>query len=133
MDSLKAGEIRLDDDSKSLVDDYNLGKGGEITFKDLGPQIGYRTVFLIEYFGPMLFVALYALRPALIYGANASSTPYNRVAGVGIVCWIIHFLKRELETLFVHKFSRPTMPLNNLFKNCAYYWIFGAVIGYVST
>lgn len=22
------------------------------------------------------------------------------------------------------------MPLNNLFKNCAYYWTFGAVIGY---
>ena len=24
---------------------------------------------------------------------------------------------------------RPTMPLSNLFKNCAYYWTFGAVIG----
>ena len=80
----------------------------------------------------MLFVTLYALRPSFIYGANANDIPYNRVAAVGVVCWIIHFLKRELETLFVHKFSRPTMPLSNLFKNCAYYWIFGAVIGYVS-
>ena len=112
--SLKAGEIRLDDDSKSLVDDYNLGKGGEITFKDLGPQIGYRTVFLVEYFGPMLFVFLYYLRPAFIYGADAHNVPYHRVALTGVVGWILHFLKRELETLFVHKFSRPTMPLSNL-------------------
>merc|ERR1711871_66422 len=41
-----------------------------------------------------------------------------------------HFLKREFETFFVHKFSRPTMPLSNLFKNCTYYWSFGAIIGY---
>jgi very-long-chain enoyl-CoA reductase len=44
--SFKAGSTRLDDDSKSLVTDYKLSQGGEITFKDLGPQIGYRTVFL---------------------------------------------------------------------------------------
>ncbi len=159
--SLKAGEIRLDDDSKSLVDDYHLGKGGEITFKDLGPQIGYRTVFLgniikpislivikklysylhpvlfylvchiVEYLGPMLFVAFYAIRPAFVYGDKANATPYKLTAKVAIVCWIVHFMKRELETIFIHKFSRPTMPLSNLFKNCAYYWIFGAVIGYV--
>ena len=43
---------------------------------------------------------------------------------------MIHFLKREFETAFVHKFSRPTMPLSNLFKNCTYYWTFGAIIGY---
>lgn len=126
----KDGSIRLDDDSKSLIKDHNLAKGSEILFKDLGPQIGYRTVFLVEYFGPMLFVGLYALRPMLLYGKDANATPYNIVALAGVICWIAHFLKRELETLFVHKFSRPTMPLSNLFKNCAYYWIFGAVIGY---
>ena len=128
--SFKVGLIRLDDDSKSLTKDYNLTAASEITFKDLGPQIGYRTVFLVEYFGPMLFVGLYALRPDFLYGKDASATPYNIVALTGVICWMAHFLKRELETIFVHKFSRPTMPLSNLFKNCAYYWIFGAVIGY---
>lgn len=128
--SLKAGLIRLDDDAKTLAKDYSLSNGSEITFKDLGPQIGYRTVFLVEYFGPILFVGLYALRPALIYGPNANASPFNTVALTGVICWIAHFVKREFETVFIHKFSRPTMPLTNLFKNCAYYWSFGAVIGY---
>ncbi len=32
--------------------------------------------------------------------------------------------------LFVHKFSRPYMPLSNLFKNCTYYWAFTLLVGY---
>eukprot|EP01041_Mallomonas_annulata_P007384 gene7384-15077_t len=120
---------RLDDDSKTLKD-YGVVDGDKLQFKDLGPQIGYRTVFLIEYAGPILFVLLYALRPSIIYGTEASSIPYNWVAVLGIICWTIHFLKREIETIFVHRFSRPTMPLSNLFKNSMYYWSFGAVIGY---
>jgi very-long-chain enoyl-CoA reductase len=121
--------VRFDSDSKTL-ESYGLGKSFTVNFKDLGPQIGYRTVFLVEYFGPMLFVALYYLRPAFIYGEKAASTPYNWVAQAAVLAWILHFLKRELETIFVHKFSRPTMPMSNIFKNCAYYWTFGAVIGY---
>jgi hypothetical protein len=48
----------------------------------------------------------------------------------GVAAWIAHFVKREVETLFVHKFSRPTMPLFNLFKNSAYYWGFALAVGY---
>lgn len=122
--------IRLDDDNKA-ISSYDLPGGDQpvVIFKDLGPQIGYRAVFLWEYFGPMVFVGLYYLRPSIVYGSGAS-TEYNWVARISVMCWIVHFLKRELETLFIHKFSRPTMPLNNLFKNCIYYWSFGAVIGY---
>lgn len=120
--------IKLDDDSKTVAS-YGLGENPVLTMKDLGPQVGYRTVFLWEYFGPMVFVGLYYMRPALIYGKDVSSD-YNWVALLGVACWMVHFLKREFETIFVHKFSRPTMPLGNLFKNCMYYWSFGAVIGY---
>lgn len=99
-------------------------------FKDLGPQIGYRTVFVIEYLGPLVFVLLYAMRPAFLYGAGAASKPFDPTAWLGVVCWTAHFCKRELETVFVHRFSHPTMPLFNLFKNCAHYWIFALVVGY---
>eukprot|EP01031_Cornospumella_fuschlensis_P048463 gene48463-59350_t len=130
--SFKVGDgekpVRLDDDSKALTE-YGVADKAVIQFKDLGAQIGYRTVFLVEYFGPMAFVLLYFLRPSFIYGANVTKD-YNWVAQWAVICWVAHFLKRELETLFVHKFSRPTMPLSNLFKNCAYYWLFGAFIGY---
>ena len=43
--SFKNGDKRLEDDSK-LLKDYGLENGSTITFKDLGAQIGYRTVFL---------------------------------------------------------------------------------------
>jgi very-long-chain enoyl-CoA reductase len=36
-------------------------------------------------------------------------------------------MKREVETLVVHRFSHDTMPLFNLFKNSFHYWITGGV------
>jgi len=41
-----------------------------------------------------------------------------------------HYIKREIETLFVHRFSNATMPFFNIFKNSTHYWIlngFGAM------
>ena len=37
-------------------------------------------------------------------------------SSVAMVCWTLHYAKRLLETLFVHRFSHATMPLRNLFK-----------------
>eukprot|EP00605_Chrysophyceae_sp_TOSAG23-4_P000071 GSChrysophyteH1.ASY1.ANO1.73.1 assembled CDS len=129
-----AANYRMNDDSASLAS-VKVTSKTLVEWKDLGPQIGYRTVFYLEYLGPMVFVALYALFPGLIYGEGAANLDFelsqlNGVASLSFWCWMGHFAKREFETAFVHKFSRPTMPLSNLFKNCTYYWSFGLVIGY---
>jgi hypothetical protein len=76
-----------------------------------------------------------------------------------MACWVLHYVKaserggaagagaarraalnggtprrggaqRILESIFVHRFSKSTMPLFSMFRNCAYYWGFGAYIGY---
>lgn len=46
------------------------------------------------------------------------------------ICYSIHYIKRLLETIFVHRFSHATMPIRNLFKNCSYYWLFTGYVAY---
>ena len=44
---------------------------------------------------------------------------------------MFHFIKRELETVFVHRFSNATMPVTRLPINCGHYWgLNGLLIGY---
>src|SRR5271170_147004 len=49
-----------------------------------------------------------------------------------MVMVVLHFLKREFETLFIHRFSADTMPLLYIFRNSAHYWaLSGLVFGYI--
>ncbi|XP_063221579.1 probable very-long-chain enoyl-CoA reductase art-1 [Bacillus rossius redtenbacheri] len=127
--------LRLEPKGKSLGDDdtlssLNVRADCRLYVKDLGPQIGWKTVFLAEYAGP-LFVYLWLYqRPWLFYGEGANTVPPHQVVHIAAVCWAVHYAKRLLETLFVHRFSHATMPLFNLFKNCSYYWLFTAYVAY---
>ena len=130
-------ELRAEAKGKGLKDDASLESlgltgGGKVVlyFKDRGVQIGWTTVFLAEYAGPLLVYLLFYLRPSLLYGAAASSEEICRAAHLAAAAWSLHYGKRLLETVFVHRFSNATMPLSNLFKNCSYYWGFAAFIAY---
>ncbi|KAI9839467.1 MAG: hypothetical protein M1819_002092 [Sarea resinae] len=93
--------------------------------KDLGPQIAWRTVFVVEYLGPILIhPLLYDLRP-YIYSAPAGTAfpPPSTLQTLSLCLIVLHFVKRECETLFVHRFSAATMPARNIFKNSFHYWI----------
>ncbi|CAF9942802.1 MAG: 3-oxo-5a-steroid 4- dehydrogenase [Alectoria fallacina] len=106
--------------SKDLsIDSTGLREQSTIYVKDLGPQIAWRTVFLVEYLGPLLIhPLLYLILPSTPNGSGPSQLQTLTLA---LVC--LHFAKRELETLFVHRFSSATMPAFNIFKNSAHYWL----------
>ena len=108
--------------------------GSVVTFKDLGPQVGYRTVFLVEYGGPLVIHVLFYLYAAPLYrmlgfvGEDEAYPAPSLVQTLAAVLAVVHYAKRELETLFVHRFSNGTMPIFNIFRNSAHYWIGGGVM-----
>jgi len=73
---------------------------------------------------------LLALRLDILYGKGASKDELNWVQILALGCWTAHYVKREVETLFVHRFSHDTMPLSNLWRNSGYYWLAGILAGY---
>lgn len=85
-----------------------------------GPQIPWRSVFVIEYLGPLLIHPLVYYGRPLIYGSSEAPSELQKIT---LIMCVLHFLKREYETLFVHRFSAATMPARNIFKNSAHYWI----------
>ena len=58
---------------------------------------------------------------------NAPAQP-STLQTLSCVLITLHFLKRELETIFVHRFSNATMPAFNIFKNSAHYWLLSGVL-----
>ncbi|XP_018609224.1 very-long-chain enoyl-CoA reductase-like isoform X3 [Scleropages formosus] len=128
--------LKLDPKGKTLKDDEileNLPVGTTATmyFKDLGPQLGWTMVFLAEYIGPLFIYLLFYFRLPYIYSPKYTftSSPYP-VVPLACLCHSFHYVKRLIETIFVHRFSHGTMPLRSMVKNCLYYWGFAAWLAY---
>ncbi|XP_031410622.1 very-long-chain enoyl-CoA reductase isoform X3 [Meleagris gallopavo] len=66
-----------------------------------------------------------------VYGLDErfTSSPHP-VVNLACICHSFHYIKRLIETIFVHRFSHGTMPLRNIVKNCLYYWGFAAWLAY---
>ncbi|GAA5914465.1 hypothetical protein JCM6882_003027 [Rhodosporidiobolus microsporus] len=105
----------LDDEDKKLSE-YGVGEGETLEIKDLGPQVGWRTVFGPLFIHPFFYSS--SLQK-LIYGRIFA---HSRMQDVALILILAHYAKRELETLFVHRFSNATMPYFNIFKNSGHYW-----------
>ncbi|RDA93001.1 hypothetical protein CP533_5495 [Ophiocordyceps camponoti-saundersi (nom. inval.)] len=107
----------LKDRKARVADEPNVSSAGEVLVKDLGPQVAWRTVFIVEYLGPILIHVLFIMARPYLYGGAMTSTQWLSFAMI-----VGHFVKREVETLYVHKFSASTMPVLNIFKNSFFYW-----------
>nr|WDA53431.1 aery-long-chain enoyl-CoA reductase [Erycina pusilla] len=117
--------------AKSLSD-YSDGNSKNLTvvFKDLGPQVSYKTLFFCEYLGPLIIYPIFYFFPVYKYFGYEEKRVIHPVQTYAMYYWCFHYLKRIMETFFVHSFSHATSPLSNVFRNCAYYWTFGTYIAY---
>lgn len=104
----------------------------QLFVKDLGPQVSWRLVFVVEYLGPILVHSLFyylSKDQNLVNKYHSRSAPYNPFLNKLIYILVMgHYLKREFETLIIHQFSQSTMPLFNIFKNSFHYWVLNGAI-----
>lgn len=125
-------QIAILDDTFFQSEDFSKNESLQLFVKDLGMQISWRLVFLIEYIGPIIVHSfLYYLSNCDSFRSKTfnSNVHYNSILNkVAFALIIFHYLKRELETLFIHKFSLATMPIFNVFKNSAHYWLLNGSI-----
>nr|CAG4635569.1 EOG090X097L [Artemia franciscana] len=133
-------ELRLEPRSKGLDDKVTLEQidiknGSQLFLKVRTIQIIVQDVCFVEMIGPVLHHLIFLLRRGFNYANGLSALDknvhkMNDFSSVAVACWSTHYLKRILETLFVHRFSHATMPLRHLYRNCAYYWIFALYVAY---
>jgi very-long-chain enoyl-CoA reductase len=111
--------------------DYFSNQTPQVVFKDLGPQVAYKTLFFFEYLGPLIIYPIFYFYPQIynFFGLPTRQVTHP-VQTYALYAWCFHYAKREFETFFIHRFSHATSPLANVYRNCAYYWVFGALIAY---
>nr|CAD7575125.1 unnamed protein product [Timema californicum] len=135
--------LRLEVKGRTLKDEETLKSlgmrsGAKLYVKDLGPQIVLEDCFPRGVCRPPAGLCV-ALSETLALLRRGGCIPSGTSGGTlpslvmviwAMWCYVAHYVKRLLETIFVHRFSNATMPFMNLFKNCSYYWLFTAYIAY---
>ncbi|CAG9477128.1 3-oxo-5-alpha-steroid 4-dehydrogenase, putative [Plasmodium vivax] len=100
-----------------------------LIFKDLGVQISWRLVYVIEYLGPIFIFPFFYFCDKYIYPQANKNKHIIQILSLWFL--LFHFLKREFESMFVHRFSNATMPIRRVPINCGHYWVLcGINIGY---
>ncbi|KAI0025621.1 3-oxo-5-alpha-steroid 4-dehydrogenase-domain-containing protein [Xylariomycetidae sp. FL0641] len=138
-----ASKKTIKDKNAVLSEQEAVVKHGEILVKDLGAQISWRAVYLTEYFGPLIFHPLFlglrnhiypalsplvsSIMPEAAKGAEDGALSTTQKTAFALI--MAHFVKRELEVLFVHKFSANTMPAAFIVRNSFFYWVFAGLLG----
>ncbi|KAF3922930.1 hypothetical protein ABW20_dc0101179 [Dactylellina cionopaga] len=133
----KSDSSHLKPSPTTTVDASNIWDQSQLFVKDLGVQVDWQTTFLLEYLGPLLFHPLFLLLRKQIYAVyppiwqwspSVLTTPVTQTQLILCSMITLHFLKRELETLFIHRFSTATMPVMVVVRNTAYYWAEGGFL-----
>eukprot|EP00064_Thunnus_orientalis_P013713 superscaffoldBa00002278_g13753 len=74
-------------------------------------------VFLAEYIGPLLTYLLFYFRVPYIYShIYAFTSSPHPVVTLACACHTFHYMKRLIETIFVHRFAHGTMPLRTIVR-----------------
>ena len=92
-------ELRLEPKGKGLKNESTLtelevNSGAMLYFKDRGLQIGWSTVFLAEYAGPLLVYMWIYTRPWLFFG-EVSKTAYSPGGDTNSIFSCFFFVKKN--------------------------------------
>jgi len=64
---------------------------------------------------------------------RARALGLSLTAGLALALWSAHFLRRALESAFVHRYSKPSIGAGDYLTEYVYYWGFGAWIAWSVT
>ncbi|CAD6566454.1 MAG: 3-oxo-5a-steroid 4- dehydrogenase [Cyphobasidiales sp. Tagirdzhanova-0007] len=114
---------KVDNDAKQTLVQAGVRSGDNLAWKDLGLQIAYRTTYLIEYGGPLIIHPLiyfygYKLVYQFLPASFGASYPvkHSKMQLLAFAMVMAHYLKREIESLYVHRFSNAKMPFSYMIR-----------------
>jgi very-long-chain enoyl-CoA reductase len=68
-----------------------------------------------------------------VLGFRARGLELSLTAGLASALWSVHFVRRTLESAFLHRYSKPSIGPGDYLTEYVYYWGFGAWIAWSVT